>query len=234
MEVSWLLRALRRRIGKGIREGSPTIAWDTGTWFDENKRRRLPAGSINGRCLDTSKSHVDRLWAEVSGYSIEVDPTTYPGLMLIKSEINGAHDGQIVKGPSHHRRGRVHQRFIETGTDGRATGSRPVIIGGEMPVVLDFWRPDQYSFHGPFHCTVKRPGDLFSEAEQKQLLTFAERIGLELGEFDVVRDKESGLIYVIDVNRTSFMPAVLARSGLRACYREMVPAMHRLLESRSS
>lgn len=48
---------------------------------------------------------------------------------------------------------------------------------------------------------------------------------------DVIRDEESGLIYVIDANRTSFMPALLSRADLRRSYR--VPALGRLLEGRA-
>ena len=232
MQVSWMLRALRLRIGTKPNSAEPTIAWDTGTWFDERARRRLPGTAINGECLDTSKSHVDAVWAEVSGYSIAVDPLTYAGPMVFKSEYNGAHDGRLVRGPVEKREGWVTQRFIDTRHDGRSHGSRAVIIGSQMPIALDFWRSDRHILHGPAHCMAKRPEEIYAPAEQQMLMSFAGRLGMDLGELDVVRDNELGLIYVIDANRTSFRPSLLGASGWRACYRAMVPAMRRLLDTR--
>jgi hypothetical protein len=108
-----------------------------------------------------------------------------------------------------------------------------VIIGADIPVALDFRCRAEDIFHGPFHCSVAQADEVYSRSEQDMLLRFAALIGMDLGELDVVRDNESGLIYVLDANRTSFRPALLTRSGLRACYRAMVPAFGRLIAQRS-
>ncbi len=53
------------------------FAWDTGTWFSRGRAQRLLEGTINGRCLDISKTTVDRVWGEVAGYSIAIDPLSF-------------------------------------------------------------------------------------------------------------------------------------------------------------
>lgn len=55
------------------------------------------------------------------------------------------------------------------------------------------------------------PADIFSAAELAQLLDFGARIGLEYGELDVLRDRDSGRIYVVDVNRTPYGPGSVGR-----------------------
>lgn len=233
MQVSWMLRALRFRIGVAPVPGEPTFAWDTGTSLDEGARRSLPQGAINGSCVDVSKSRVDAVWAEVSGYSIQVDPTTNSGRMVVKPEENGAHGGRLVDGPTRRRRGFVYQKFVATRRNGRLLSTRAVIIGPEMPIVLDYWSAESDTFHGPSHCVARAPDEVYSAAEREQTLRFAELMGMDFGELDVIRDEESGLIYVIDANRTSFMPALLSRADLRRSYRQMVPALGRLLEGRA-
>lgn len=233
MQISWMLRVLRMRLGVAPAVGQPTFAWDTGTWFDEDARRRLPHNAINGSCLDVSKSRVDAVWAEVSGYSIQVDPTTNSGRMVVKPEENGAHAGRLVEGPISRRRGFVYQRFVATRRNGRRLSTRAVIIGPEMPVVLDYWSAESDIFHGPSHCVATAPEEVYTDTERGQILRFAGLVGLDFGELDILRDEESGRIYVIDANRTSFMPALLSLADLRRSYRAMVPALSRLLEGRA-
>ena len=233
MQISWLLRALRVRIGFELDDRWPTIAWDTGTWFDEKAARRLPAESINGRCLDVSKSRVDALWAGAAGYSATVDPLTTPDLFVAKPEENGAHDGRLVQGPITPRPGFVYQRLIDTRTDGRIHSTRPVIIGGSIAVVLEFTREGPNWFYGTNYCRATTADDVYSTGEQANLVAFAAAIGMDFGELDVFRDRHSSLIYVLDANRTSFRPSHLPPADFKLVYQAMVPAMDALIRSRS-
>ena len=227
-----MLRALRLRIGLAPLPGQATFAWDTGTWFDEGALRQLPRDAINAACVDVSKSRVDAAWAEVAGYTIQVDPMRNSGPLVVKPEENGAHAGRLVEGPTARRPGFVYQRFVRTRSNGRLLSTRAVIIGRELPVVLDYWAAESDIFHGPGHCVARAAQDVYSDRESEQLLSFAERMGMEFGELDVIRDEESGLIYVIDANRTSLIPARLSRADLRRSYLAMVPALGRLLQGR--
>src|SRR6056297_2076305 len=67
---------------------------------------------INGRCIDISKSRVHKAFHEAFGYSIDVDPTKYDGLLVSKSNVNSKHDGYIIQGPIKEREsGRVYERL---------------------------------------------------------------------------------------------------------------------------
>jgi hypothetical protein len=220
------------RIGRGLVQGEPTFAWDTGTWFDQRALRSLPDGAINGRCTDVSKSHVDALWEAVTGYSTSVDPIGNVGPMIVKSEENGAHDGRLVSASMARRGGYVYQRFIDTRSGGWLHSTRPVIIGREIVVALEFRRTEGDLFFGTNRCVARAPEAVYSRVEHEQLLAFAEGIGLEFGELDVFRDRDSKLIYVIDANRTSFRPAHIGRADFARLYSAAVPAFARLLKER--
>lgn len=233
MQVCWMLRALRMRIGVVPVAGHTTFAWDTGTWFDEDARLRLPQDAINGSCIDVSKSRIDAAWEEVSGYTIQVDPTRNSGRMVVKPEESGAHAGRLVDGPISRRRGFVYQRFVATRKNGRLLSTRAVMLGREMPIIRDYWCAASDIFHGPSHCVARAPEEVYTDRERGQILRFAGLVGLDFGELDILRDEESGRIYVIDANRTSFMPALLSLADLRRSYRAMVPALSRQLEGRA-
>ena len=47
---------------------------------------------------------------------------------------------------------------------------------------------------------------LLTPAEQRQILDFAGRMGLDLGELDVVRDRPTGQLYAIDVSNSPYGP----------------------------
>lgn len=232
MQVSWMLRALRMRIGATPKPGELTFAWETGTWFNERALSRLPSDAINGRCIDVSKSRVDSVWEAVSGYSIAVDPTSWSELLVEKPEENGTHDGRLRRGPIPRRTGFVYQRLVDTRVDGVIHSTRPVIIGGSIPIVLAFTREGPNWFYGTNYCRATTAADAYSAREREQLLAFAAAIGMEFGELDVFRDHHSGLIYVIDANRTSFGPSHLPLGDFRMCVRTMVPALRRLLDGR--
>ena len=72
--ISYVIRRLGAQIRSEPSDKGLNVAWDTGTWFSDAASRRLRPGTLNGSCLDISKSMVDRLWSEVAGYSIAVDP----------------------------------------------------------------------------------------------------------------------------------------------------------------
>src|SRR5690554_4686192 len=68
--------------------------WKLGTvvdWKDKGE-------GINRYCKNVSKSHVDRIFTDVFGYSSFIDPKG-SGKAVIKSERNAAHDGRIVELP---------------------------------------------------------------------------------------------------------------------------------------
>lgn len=230
-----ILDRLGLRIGTTVGPPGATIAWDTGTGFSRRAAARLPSNAINARCLDISKSHVDRTWAAVCGYSIEIDPLITDGPIVVKSELNGRHDGRVMQGPlSGRRRGYVYQRYVDAIDDGKILELRTGLIGGDIPGVIQKWRPpyNWRSYTG--RSAVQLATDVYSAEEIRQLIAFAGLMGLEYGELDVLRDKGNGRIYVLDANRTPYgPPKLLAAAEADRAADLMAEAFARLLAGRS-
>ncbi len=182
----------------------------------------LPAGSINGDCVDISKSHVEHVFEQVFGYPLAVDPLTHTGKMVVKSEINGVHDGKIIQGPVTPQPGKVYQRLINTRTTTPkgdfVTDLRCPSAGGHIDLIYIKRRPADKRFANMnSDCRLAKPEDHLSDAERETLSRFAAAMRLDWGGMDVLRDNDSGLIYVVDVNKTDMGPIVLPlKDKLRA------------------
>ncbi|MFI4916443.1 MAG: hypothetical protein ACIAS6_08055 [Phycisphaerales bacterium JB060] len=189
----------------------------------------LPEGVpiINGRCTDISKERVEVIHQKAFGYGMAVDPTTHAGPMVVKSDTNALHDGRVVQGPVRDPEpGSVYQIEIDnraSDIDGRAVRTpmvldlRVTVVGEELAGAFRKYRPTRDRFlNTNDHAFFHRPGDLFSDEEQRQILAFAREIGLELGEIDVLRDNNSGRIYAIDANSTPHSPPTVLEGPLAA------------------
>ena len=72
---------------------------------------------------------------------------------------------------------------------------------------------------------MRTADDVLSPAEQGQLLQFANDLGMDYGELDVLRDEGSGLIYVVDANRTPIRPRGLKRQDEDAALGPLAEAL---------
>jgi len=217
--ISYVLRRMGARIGFQPAAAGLTLAWDTGTWFSAQAARVLPSGALNARCLDISKATVDRLWSEVCGYAISLDPLTTQGRLVVKPDENGTRGGCVVDGPLEARAmGMVYQRLVDTRVGDRVLQIRPVILCGQIVLVYEKWRPYPDWFKGPELTVPKSAADFFSQDEVALLLRFADSIGLDYGELDVVRDASDGRIYVVDANRTPVRPKGLPDESVDAAF----------------
>ena len=166
---------------------------------------------LNGRCRDISKSRVARVFEDVFGYPLSVDPTTYRGLMVEKSEHNGVHDGALVRGPRAARPGFVYQRAVDTRNGrGEVVDLRCPTAFGEIAVVCAKRRPvgrrfDNYNSA----CDLHEPEDVFSDRERADIARFCRAMDLDWGGLDVLRDRADGRIYIVDVNKTDMPVLVL-------------------------
>lgn len=163
--------------------------------------------SINASISDISKSHVGRVFQNVFGYSVDIDPLTYEGEAVQKSDNNATHDGQIVVCPLGEDEivaGCVYQKLI----DGRLSGERSeemriAFVGGEIPIISYKYKDMDKRFTTSYaRVDLKSASDVLSAAEIETLVTFSTAMGLDFGAIDVLRDKNDGRIYVVDVNKT--------------------------------
>ena len=98
---------------------------------------------INLRCNDISKEHVEEVFREVFGYGTLVDPRTYQGECVEKSNLNAMHNGRIVQCPIEQPDpGSVYQMLIDTQvSETKVMDHRVPYFGGNIPCVLKWYKP---------------------------------------------------------------------------------------------
>ncbi len=163
--------------------------------------------AFNDRIEDISKTHVGRIFERVFGYSLTVDPLTFDGPAVCKSDKNGTHDGKIVQCPivpQDVEPGAVYQRLIDSATDGeRSEDLRTNVVKGALPVVFHKYKSLEGRFGTSYlHTDVRTANEVFSADEQAQISAFCREIGLDFGCIDILRDIKDGRIYIVDVNKT--------------------------------
>jgi hypothetical protein len=218
-------------------------------WQDEGAR--VPAGLfeplvrrygrvINSRCLDVGKDNVERVHLAVFGYGMAVDPRVYDEPYVRKSIEQSEKDALVMRGPTEPRPGFVYQRLIDCEVHrGLYEDIRVAVVGrclGECQVRL---RPAETRFgYMPMAIGEKEyavanivPMDyLLSSEEVQRVERLAERIGLDFGELDLLRDRADGRIYVVDVNPTVNGPTVvLSASDIRKWFDAYCEATEALL-----
>jgi hypothetical protein len=186
---------------------------------------------LNSGVTDISKSRVAEAFGRIAGYDLKLDPTTHSGQAVEKNELNGKHDGRLVDCPTAAAPGKSYQRFIDSSDGVTAFDYRTTIINRRPRFVLVKTKPaaERFSIHNTtvmFH----ELGEVFSDAETNLICRFAEEMQLDWGAFDVLRDRASGKIYVVDVNKTDTGPAVdlslrdrgKLKRAIAAAFREMI------------
>jgi hypothetical protein len=179
-----------------------------------------PDRTINLRCTDISKTAVARAFEEAFGYGIELDPTTYIGSIVEKSDANARHDGRVIEGPvTTVDPERVYQRVID---NERPTGLvediRVPVVGSSVPFVYLKYRPIETRFSNENKFVrLEQCRNVLSSDEVERVLTVCRRMGLDCGELDAVRDGATSRLYILDVNKTCWGPP--NHLGLFDCYR---------------
>jgi len=211
-------------------------AFDDATHSDEiaTKAQQI---RINTQCTDISKSRVGALSEAAFGTKLAVNPETFEGLMVAKSEVNGAHDGMVVKGPAPAEPGVVYQRLIDNRRDdGLVEDLRTTIIGGEPVLVFLKRRPTGERFtNSNTEVELVNLEEVFSDKEIQQIKKFAKLLNLDVGGVDVLRDRQSGDLFIVDANKTDMGPpfSLPLHDKLKAT-RMMAEALNTLFtESRS-
>jgi hypothetical protein len=222
----------------GARFASRPEDADVAFFFDDSTRGVPPAAPglrvINGRCTDVSKSRVAEAFEAVFGYPLAVDPRTWTGPAVEKGELNGAHDGRTVLCPTDPLPGRIYQRVVDNSDGEYVDDLRTPMVAGRPAAVFVKRRPlrDRYANYNT-RVTLTTPGAVFSPDEVERLSAFAAEMGLDWGGLDVLRDRASGRLYVVDVNKTDMGPplALPWTDKLRAVGR-LAKAFRTLVETR--
>lgn len=164
---------------------------------------------INGGCEDISKSYINKIFHSVFGYSAEVNPLTYTGNCVIKSDLNYKHDGKIISCPiSRMESNVVYQKLIDAKLeDNKLLEFRVPVFKQLIPLVYLCLKESSnekrfLGYQSFVSVQVTDTSEVFSEDEIQKLLLFCQKMGLDYCELDVLRDKVDRRIYIVDANNT--------------------------------
>jgi glycosyltransferase involved in cell wall biosynthesis len=215
------------------------IRWDTNTFREPTPALVRLAARVdvwNLRCDDISKERVDRAFTNAFGYTSLIDPLTHRGRAVTKSNLNGAHDGVVVECPLNERDpDRIYQRLIgNESSSGVVEDIRTPMFGGDIPFVYLVHRAVQSRFGQlEIDVVVAEADAIFTAEERTRLRRFAQAIGMDYGELDVLRDNASGRLYVVDANPTPYGPPTpLTAAARRAAISRLAAAFDRLRRRR--
>ena len=191
---------------------------------------------VNLRHSGNQKVLVSRIWREVSGRDLEIDATKYNGLIVEKSNANATHDGRVIQGPlsgSQLVKGKVYQRLIDNTEGNEVIDLRVTFHGNKIPLVYRKRRPISSRFSNTNSgVDIVEPSSCFSGSELSMLLRFAEIAGLDFGEADVLRDNESGLIWLVDSTQgPAGPPNGLIQAAALDALRRLSTAFDQMLEN---
>lgn len=163
---------------------------------------------FNSQCADISKNYVYKAYSLIFGNGLAVDPLTFFGSLVCKSNRNAAHDGVILQGPLAEVDPEKSYSILIDNSDGTdVIDYRVPVFLDKMPVVYVKRRKQAIRFSNKnLSVFLIAPEEVFSADEICNLFAFAREIGMEYGELDVLRDRNSGHIYVVDANNTPFGP----------------------------
>jgi hypothetical protein len=182
--------------------------FEDATWVSESDAVSRPC--INGRCRDVSKTRVGEVFESVFGYELLIDPERAEGPAVEKGELNGAHDGAIVECPTARKAGRVYQKLIETGEGDLVEDLRTPCVGGEPVLVFIKQRRRKQRFaNANTDVALAEVQEVFSAAELTQIRAFVREMQLDWGGLDILRERQSGRLYIVDVNKTDMPPLKL-------------------------
>ncbi len=176
---------------------------------------------INYHCTDISKKYVDKIHRKIFGYNTTIDPKTYRGKAVKKSDYNAQHDGHIIECPVKTiDKDFIYQKLIDNKFDNTMVEDiRTPIFNGYIPLVYLKYKPLDKRF-GSFltghyaikDTSIRQPEEVYTKDEISHINNFSKAIGLDYGELDILRDRQDGKIYIIDVNNTPTGPSHLSKA----------------------
>ena len=160
---------------------------------------------LNGKINTISKTYVDKIHKIAFGYSTIINPKTYQGLAVKKSIFNATHDGVVIKCPYDGKldNDKIFQINIDN-TDPKYPNYyidyRLYILNKKMICVSRILIKFRFLSGHPDYLGI--PDEFFSKTEIDKINKFCELFEVDYAELDLVRDINTKLIYILDVNTT--------------------------------
>ena len=160
---------------------------------------------VNLHSRDISKIYVDEIHQHVFGYCTVVNPKSFAGEIVIKSDTNALHDGRIVQGPFDEiDNTNIYQILIDNKhSDNLVLDYRVPIVNKTLDFIYLKYRDISERFKNTtVNTEVSDINNHFTLDEIELINQFCAKMKLEYGELDVLRNKNDGKIYIVDVNNT--------------------------------
>lgn len=188
------------------------INWEDSTYrTKDNLLKELEKKHLilNINCNNISKEEVNTVFEKVFGYSLHVDAAKFVGRCVKKSNLNAKHDGVTVNCPLDKKdENYVYQKILDNSFDENLVYDlRVPVVNDAIPFVyLKFKKTDERFTNNVYKSTLEETNKYLSEEEKKNIVRFCNDIGLDIGELDVIRNKDDNKIYIVDVNNTPWGP----------------------------
>jgi D-alanine-D-alanine ligase-like ATP-grasp enzyme len=130
----------------------------------------------------------------------------------MKLNWNALHKGKVIDCPAEPADADVvYQRLVHNETeDGYVEDMRVPIFRDHIPFVYLKYRSVENRLVDRVHTNTKaviaEVDDRLSGEEQRHICLFSKKMGLDYCEVDVLRDRDSGRIYIVDANNTPSGP----------------------------
>lgn len=163
---------------------------------------------LNGKCLDITKRRIQAEFESIFGYPLAIDPTVPGNRIVRKSNLNAKHDGVVIDTPVEPDPDYVYEILVDNRVNERLVEDiRVPVVGGQIPLIYLKYRPVETRFANEnSSAEIAKPEDCLSVPEIGLIKKFAEAMGADFCEIDVLRDRPSGRIYIVDLNTTPFGP----------------------------
>ena len=103
---------------------------------------------------------------------------------------------------------------------------------GELVLVYNKHKPLDKRFGTEYlSVDVYEPNEVFSNEEIHLIKLFCKNMNLDFGAIDVMRDKNDGRIYIVDVNKTCMPVLCLSLKQQIDCQQKIADAMNKGLNS---
>jgi hypothetical protein len=155
------------------------------------------------------KTYIEEYFYEAFGYRTRIDPQLFKGIAVCKSEYNATHSGTIVECPVDEvQKDCIYQILIDNrNEEDLFEDIRVPIIGKIIPYVYIKLKEESARFETRAQKVLLEEVDEYISAEEKaNILKFTASIGLDFGEIDVMRNRNDGKLYIVDVNNTPYGP----------------------------
>lgn len=184
---------------------------------------------FNFLCGNTSDAHVATTFRDVFGYDVAMDPASFKGEVVARSEPEKNSTKRIKIAPLKPEKHQIYQRLIDNEMQaGFVVEFLCPAIKGEIPLVYVKVRPKSQRFTGPeSRVALTRPADVFTQDELAKISQVCSELSLDWGELSILRDKTDGRVYIVSANTAMRPPpAALPRKDKLRAVDYLAAALH--------